>query len=213
MAVSTSRDHFDYTTEFAAVEAPAVELVAGLSKLRGFKENYALVVRDPVPVDNENTGLVVVYSFGNSAWTIIDPILSRLINLGAIYQATEELNTQALSACFCRNTGAFGYSHVKNGMTVEDFCCTEPDFHQYSPDEARQNGWQLDSGGYRRLKTNRQLDVDLDITPGFSLLSALSDELGLEIPAVLNWDVQNGKFTIDSEQPLAISSAYLLHLS
>lgn len=216
MAVSKTRDQFEYTTEFAAVKAEVHEVAELLSRSRGFLKTYDQIGKLPIPIPETHLGFVVVFALPQSAWTMIDPIMSRLINLGAIERVTKKLNTEAVYASNCCNTGSFGYLHIKNGRTIEEFCCAEPEFHQLSIDEAKQKRWQLDSRGYSRFKTRRKIIVDLDQESGFELLSDLSDEIELEVPPELDLELRDGHIQFshwdDSNNESSNLVAYLLHL-
>lgn len=217
MAVSKSRHHIHDTTEFAAVEASCAELADVLSRSHGFKKSFHRLESDTLTAKEHETGLVLAYCLRGSNWTIIDPIMSRDINLGAIGRATKKLNTQSVSAAFCRNSGAFGYFHTRNGRNIEEFCSTNPEFHELSVEEARRKGWQLCSNGFRRLKTGRKIEPDLNTVDGFDLLSELTDELGVNVPPPPNWSVENGMVAVEpyveAEKREPVAAAALLCLA
>ena len=199
MAIAKSRDQFEHTHEFAAVESSCEQLAEVLSKSRGFKKEHHVLEAGSLTAKKNETRLILVYSMPGSNWTIVDPLNSRDINLRAIDLATKKLGTQLISAGYCCNTASFSYSHVRNGRTIEEYCSTDPDFHQLTVEEAKKKGWQLCSDGSRRLKTKRKIKPNLDSADGFDLLSELSDELGVDVPPPLNWEVEGDTITVDPQ--------------
>lgn len=214
MALSKLRDHFDCTHEFAAVESPCEELVEVLAKSHGFKKNFGRLENGSIPANKHNGGYVVAYSPVGSTWTILDAVRSRYI--AAIDRATKKLKTQAIGAGYCHNTCSFGYWHTRNGRTIELYSNSDPEFPEVCIGEAKQKGWQTSSSGGVVFHTKRDISVDLETANGFDLFSALSDELGVDIPRE-QWELEEDPLRVEQyswggRPPSPVSSAFLLYL-
>ena len=210
MAISKYWDEQLDSWCIAQMEAPCHEAVKTLAKSRGFNKHFDEFNGASISATIQHENLVVAYSVAGSSWTHFEAVYSRSLNESAIILATKKLKTQALIVGMEDSIGAFCYDHYRNGRPIEQYACTDPEFHELSIEECRAKGWQVCETGHSRLKTKRSVDLKSD------LLSGLTDELGLDIPRP-QWTFAASPPRVEQYLPekdrQPIGCAFLLYLS